>query len=159
MLETKILVKNHKDNLISFIDYEGKHISEKYQEAIKVGRNYIVKLNGTKKWTILDSEMNKMINEEYDIFSSKLLSEGIAIFANLDNTDLHFDAYGYIKLPYILVDVEGLNVISSSVSENGIVYLLNLFYRFTNKDEMLYESFVDKLKKGDIEYLADKYYI
>ena len=46
-----------------------------------------------EKWQILDKNFEPRTNQEYDIFISTLITEGLYIFANI-NKEIEFDDYG-----------------------------------------------------------------
>jgi len=99
-----------------------KAISPIYKEIIPDGDNYIVK-NMNEKWQIVDKNFQPRTKLEYDIFISTLITEGIYIFANIDN-GIEIDDYGYAKLRYTMID-RNLNVIGTNLEE---MYNFNIKY-------------------------------
>lgn len=150
--EDKILIKNYNKDIVYFVDYNINQISNTYKEVVKHKEHYIVKNSETNKWTIIDKNFAKVINEEYDVFSDKFLTEGGYLFANI-STGLDIDEFGYIKINYLLVTDDFKNI------KTDFKNIYNLYYRLENKEnENIYYDLVDKIKKGDVTYPGDLYY-
>lgn len=157
--QRKILIKNYNKNVSYFIDYETKAISPLYKNIIKFEDKYIVKTSDTNKWTIIDQNLNNMLqaNEGFDVFSAKLIKDGILLFANLPEK-LQFDGFDYLKLEYIIVNKE-LKIFNSKISSQPITDIYNLFNKIVKKEnENAYDNFIEKLKRGDIVYPGDEFY-
>ena len=143
VFEDKRLAIKRKPRKITYFasneDEDLKAISPIYKEVIPDGDNYIVK-NMNEKWQIVDKNFQPRTKLEYDIFISTLITEGIYIFANIDN-GIEIDDYGYAKLRYTMID-RNLNVIGTNLEE---MYNFNIKYLNKNSEEE-YRRYVEKLK-------------
>ena len=143
VFEDKRLAIKRKPRKITYFasneDEDLKAISPIYKEVIPDGDNYIVK-NMNEKWQIVDKNFQPRTKLEYDIFISTLITEGIYIFANIDN-GIEIDDYGYAKLRYTMID-RNLNVIGTNLEE---MYNFNIKYLNKNSEEE-YRRYVEELK-------------
>ena len=153
VFEDKRLAIKRKPRKITYFasneDEDLKAISPIYKEVIPDGDNYIVK-NMNEKWQIVDKNFQPRTKLEYDIFISTLITEGIYIFANIDN-GIEIDDYGYAKLKYTMID-RNLNVIGTNLEE---MYNFNIKYLNRNSDEE-YRRYIEKLKDPRYHRIVEK---
>ena len=153
VFEDKRLAIKRKPRKITYFasneDEDLKAISPIYKEVIPDGDNYIVK-NMNEKWQIIDKNFQPRTKLEYDIFISTLITEGIYIFANIDN-GIEIDDYGYAKLRYTMID-RNLNVIGTNLEE---MYNFNIKYLNRNSDEE-YRRYIEKLKDPRYHRIVEK---
>ena len=153
VFEDKRLAIKRKPRKITYFasneDEDLKAISPIYKEVIPDGDNYIVK-NMNEKWQIVDKNFQPRTKLEYDIFISTLITEGIYIFANIDN-GIEIDDYGYAKLRYTMID-RNLNVIGTNLKE---MYNFNIKYLNRNSDEE-YRRYIEKLKDPRYHRIVEK---
>ncbi len=153
VFEDKRLAIKRKPRKITYFasneDEDLKAISPIYKEVIPDGDNYIVK-NMNEKWQIVDKNFQPRTKLEYDIFISTLITEGIYIFANIDN-GIEIDDYGYAKLRYTMID-RNLNVIGTNLEE---MYNFNIKYLNRNSDEE-YRRYIEKLKDPRYHRIVEK---
>ena len=102
-----------------------------------------------EKWQILDKNFEPKTNQEYDIFISTLITEGLYIFANI-NKEIEFDDYGYAKLKYIMID-RNLNTIGTNLEE---IFNFNIKYLNRNNEEE-YRRYIEKLKDPRYNTISD----
>lgn len=151
-----ILIKNHNDNSIYFIDSEGNNVSGVYKELFICNEErYIVK-QSNNKYTIIDSEFNKVSNDEWDFVDTSLISLGIVIFGTSTNA-ISFNDYDYTEnMNLRMVNFDG-NIIC-----DGLQQIYNKYY-YISGDETIsysqrYSEFLDSLKVMESKFVGDEFY-
>lgn len=86
----------------------GKIISPKYKDIIPSQNYYIVK-NENGKYSFIDQNFNKIIDEEYDYIDISFMSRNIFICANYSDT-INIDKYGYVNTLYTIKRIDGADV-------------------------------------------------
>lgn len=142
--EEYILIKNYNTGYIYCINNKGEVLSPTYLDIYMTEDRYIAKNSETNKYQILDLTFNKVIEEEFDIIDTTLLSQGLYICANLDE-EVTFNNYDYANIKYKILDYSG-NVIAENV-EN--------IYDITHKIEKNKEEDFEETKNKFIEDLKD----
>ena len=112
----RVLIKNEVKNSAYFIDSaSGKEVSPSFKEIIvdELNSRYIVK-NNNDKWMLLNKNLERVFQEEFDIVKTDLLKAGIYVFGNFPE-DIKVNEYNYIKIDYIFANNK-MEVISKGVN-------------------------------------------
>ena len=153
--EEYILLKSYNTGYIYCVNNKGEVLSPTYLDIHMTEDRYIAKNSETKKYQILDLRFNKVIEEEFDMIDTSLLSQGLYICANLPEK-LSYSDYGYANIKYKILDYSG-NVIAEEL-EN--VY--DLVYKIEkSKDEEFSkteEKFINDLKDVKCSFVGDELY-
>ena len=149
------LYKDYNDDgKISFVNQNGEKSSESYKEIYIQENRYIVK-NKNNKYTIIDSQYNPIISQEYDYVDTSLVEYGVYLFGNISGV-IEFNEYEYADLDFVMLDYNG-NVICENIEQ-----LYSNFYELGNEDEKIYVSryndFVEKLQSLDNKFVGDRFY-
>lgn len=154
--ENRILIRNYNDKTTYFIDENGEMLSEAYRNIYicKDKERYIVKTL-ENKYKIIDTDYNKIIENEYDVFDTYLANYGLYIVANVDE-EIEFNDYGFAKMNFSIINANG-DVIIDNVEQ---VY--KNFYQISNDKSVAYATrysqFLDNLKSIEYDFVGDKFY-
>jgi hypothetical protein len=152
----KILIRNYNDKTVYFIDEDGEMQSDAYRSIYVCQDNerYIVKTINNK-YQVINTEYNKIIDNEYDVLDPYLANYGLYIVQNIDN-EIEFNDYNFAKMSFSLIN------------ENGDVLLDNIeqiyanYYQISNDKSMSYSTrysqFLEDLKGIEYNFVGDKFY-
>ena len=151
-----MLIKNYNDKTTYFIDENGEMLSEAYRNIYicKNKERYIVKTL-ENKYKIIDTDYNKVIENEYDILDAYLANYGLYIVTNVDE-EIEFNDYGFAKMNFSIINSNG-DVIIDNVEQ---VY--KNFYQISNDKSVAYATrysqFLDNLKSIEYNFVGDSFY-
>lgn len=151
-----ILINNHNDNTIYFIDSEGNAVSDVYKEAFICGDDrYIVK-NKNNKYMVINSEFKKVFESEWDFVDTSLLSVGLYVFGTTGEA-INFNDYNYSEnMNLSIVNADG-----KVVAEN-IQQVYNKYYVISSDKKIAYSKrysdFLNSLKVLDYTFVGDEFY-
>ncbi|MCX4302558.1 MAG: WG repeat-containing protein [Clostridia bacterium] len=152
----RMLIKNYNDKTTYFIDENGEMLSEAYRNIYicKNKERYIVKTL-ENKYKIIDTDYNKVIENEYDILDAYLANYGLYIVTNVDE-EIEFNDYGFAKMNFSIINSNG-DVIIDNVEQ---VY--KNFYQISNDKSVAYATrysqFLDNLKSIEYNFVGDSFY-
>ena len=157
IIDDKILIKNHNNNTIYFINNKNEQISETYKEIFICGYDRFIVKNSKNKYMIIDSNFEKICDSEWDYVDVSLAQVGIFVFGNLKDWEAKFNLYDFAdNMNLTMIDYRG-NVIAE-----GIQQCYNKYY-YIEKDndksnQERYSDFIDNLKIMKCNYIGDKFY-
>lgn len=152
----KILIKNYNDKTIYFIDQNGEMQSPAYRNIYicQDKERYIVKTT-ENKYQIINTEYNKIIENEYDAVDPYLANYGLYIVANLDG-EIEFNDYGYAKMNFSLINMNG------EVILDNIEQIYKNYYQISNDKSVAYSTrysqFLEKVKGIEYNFVGDNFY-
>ena len=152
----KILIKNYNDKTIYFIDENGEMKSPVYKGiyVLQDLSRYIVK-NNNGKYSVIDSDYNKIFEAEYDMFDTYFANEGLYIVQNLDDV-IQFNDYGYAIMSLQLLDSAG------NVLMDGIEQIYENYYQISSDKNIAYSSrygmALDEMKSIEYHFVGDEFY-
>ena len=152
----RMLIKNYNDKTTYFIDENGEMLSEAYRNIYicKNKERYIVKTL-ENKYKIIDTDYNKVIENEYDVLDAYLANYGLYIVTNVDE-EIEFNDYGFAKMNFSIINSNG-DVIIDNVEQ---VY--KNFYQISNDKSVAYATrysqFLDNLKSIEYNFVGDSFY-
>ena len=143
-IDNYILIKSYENNMIFFVDYQGKAVSPQYKEIYILDTSYIVK-NENNKCAVIGKDFKNKFAKEYDIIDPKLYSLGLYVCANI-NDEIIFNSQNYAEnINYEIIDLNG-NMISNDFYQQ--VYSLPLIprieYQRYKNGAYEYDSELDK---------------
>lgn len=151
-----ILIHNHNNDTIYFIDNDGNIVSDVYKEIfIYNNERYIVK-NSKNKYMVINSEFEKVFDSEWDFVDTSLLSIGLYVFGTTSGV-IDFNDYNYSENMKLSVLDENGRVVAGDVEQ---VY--NKYYSISS-DETLkysqrYSDFLNGLKVLNYRFVGDEFY-
>ena len=153
----KILIKNHNNNTIYFINNKNEQLSDSYKEIFICGYDRYIAKNNKNKYMVIDSNFEKVFESEWDFVDTSLVQIGIFIFGNLKDWEAEFNDYNFAdNMNLTMIDYTG-NVIADNV---GQVY--NKFYYISDNEKKSaserYSEFIDSLKVMKCTYIGDQFY-
>ena len=152
----KILLRNYNDKTVYFIDGNGEMKSPAYKSIyiLQDESKYIVK-NNNSKYSVIDTEYNKVFDAEYDMIDPYLANYGLYIVQNLDNV-IDFNDYGYAKMSLQLVDNTG------NILMDGIEQIYGNYYEISSDKTVAYSSrygiALDSMKSIEYNFVGDDFY-
>ena len=153
-----ILLKDHNKDTIYFInnDTEINVLSSSYKEIFICDEDrYIVK-KSNNKYTVIDSNYQPIIDEEWDFVDLSLVSQNIYIFGKTNGV-INFNEYNYANNMKLKVFDRDGNVIIENVEQ-----IYNTYYEISDDEEQKYadrySSFLNNLKKMNTEFVGDEFY-
>lgn len=157
-IKGNILLKDHNKDTIYFInnDTEINVLSSSYKEIFICDEDrYIVK-KSNNKYTVIDSNYQPIIDEEWDFVDLSLVSQNIYIFGKTNGV-INFNEYNYASnMKLKAFDRDG-NVIIENAEQ-----IYNTYYEISDDEEQKYadrySSFLNNLKKMNIEFVGDEFY-
>ncbi len=149
----RILIRNYNDNTVYFSDTSGNPLSEKYKDIFIMNNNrYIVKNEEDGRIKVIDSSLNKVFEQEYDIINTRLVSEKLYVCMDVEK-EIKFNDYNFAKMYFSLVNDNGETVL------DNIEQIYNEYYeKPTDKSKTGYEKFVEELKDLKYNFVGDKFY-
>lgn len=153
-----ILLKDHNQNTIYFInnDNEINILSPSYKEIFICDENrYIVK-KSNNKYTVVDSNYQDIIDEEWDFVDLSLVSQNIYIFGKANGV-INFNEYNYASnMKLKLFDRDG-NVMLENAEQ-----IYDTYYEISADENKKYadrySSFLNNLKTMKTEFVGDEFY-
>lgn len=152
----KILIKNYNDKTVYFIDENGEVKSPAYRNIYVSQDNsrYIVK-NVNGKYSVIDSEYNKVFDGEYDMLDPYLVNQGLYIVQDLDDV-INFNDYGYAIMSLKLLDADG------NILLDGIEQIYGNYYQISSDKSVAYSSrygiVLDEMKSIKYDFVGDEFY-
>lgn len=151
----RVLIKNEVKNSAYFIDKAtGKEVSPSFKEIVvdTINSRYLVK-NNNDKWMLLNKNLERVFQEEFDIAKTDLLKAGIYVFGNFPD-EIEVNEYNYIKINYIFANNK-MEVISK-----GVNFFYDSFDKFQKKNitQNDYEKFKQEVSGVKSNIILDKYY-
>ncbi len=155
--EDKILLRNYNNDTIYFINQDKKIVSEEYKDIFICSQNrYIVRNNNDDGFfKIINENYENIYDREFAAISPILASQNLYLITN-DTSDLKINDYGYIKMNWTLINVDG-----ETIAE-GIEQVYNQYYKYpenTVKDNKTYEEFEEKIKALNYRFVGDQFYL
>ncbi len=150
----KMLIKNYNNHTIYFINEKGDVVSDIYKEIYIASEYYIVK-NNNHKYSVINSDFQKVFEPEFDVIDPYLAQYGLYICANT-NEAIEFNDYGFAKMNWQLLNAQGQTIL------DGIEQIYGNFYQISNDKQIpfvtRYEQFLEDLKKIEFHFVGDKFY-
>lgn len=152
----KILIKNYNDKTVYFIDENGEMKSPAFRNIYicQDKERYIVKTTNNK-YQIINTDYNKIIENEYDVIDPYFANYGLYIVANIDS-EIEFNEYNYAKMNFSLLNANG-DVILENIEQ---IYK-NYYQLSTDKSiaySTRYSQFLDKIKGIEYNFVGDNFY-
>ncbi len=156
IFENFILIKNHNDNTIYFIDLDGKIVSDVYKEIFICNEDRFIVKNKKNKYIVINSKFEKVFDGEWDFVDASLVSENVYIFGTTKEV-IDFNDYNLAEnMKMQLLDYDG-NVLMDNVEQ---VY--GKYYNISDDKSIAYSSrysdFLNVLKTMDYDFIGDRYY-
>lgn len=157
IVDDKILIKNHKNNTIYFVNNKTEQLSETYKEVFICGYDRFIVKNSKNKYMVIDSTFQKVFDSEWDYVDTSLLQYGLFVFGNLKDWNAEFNPYNYVdNMNLTIIDYMG-NTIIENIQQS-----YNKYYYIQNEDNQIdnekYNEFIDNLKVMKCKYIGDKFY-
>jgi len=151
-----VLIKNHNDNTIYFIDDKGAMVSSVYKELFVLGEDKFIVKNNKNKYIVINSAFEKVFESEWDFVDTSLLSVGILVFGTSNDT-IDFNDYDFAKnMNLKMLDMNG-NIIVDNLQQ---VY--NKYYYISGDKTVSYSEryseFLNNLKVMKSEFVGDEFY-
>ena len=153
----KILIKNHNDNTIYFINNKNEKISEIYKEIFICGYDRFIVKNSRNKYMVIDSNFEKIFESEWDFVDTSLVQIGIFVFGNTKDWNVEFNNFDFVQnMNLTMIDYMG-NILIEGVQQsyNKYYYILR---DDTKSNSQLYSEFLEDLKIMKCNYIGDKFY-
>ena len=155
--DEKVLIKNHKDNTIYFINRKTEQLSETYKEIFICGYDRFVVKNSKNKYMVIDSNFQKVFDSEWDFVDTSLAQIGIFTFGNTKDWEAEFNDYNYAEnMNLTMIDYMG-NVLQENIQQ---CYTKN--YEMPKDDKKSnserYSDFLENLKIMKPSYIGDRFY-
>ena len=157
IVDDKILIKNHNNNTIYFIDNKNDQISDTYKEVFICGYDRLIVKNSKNKYMVIDFNFQKVFESEWDFVDTSLAQVGIFVFGNLKDWEAEFNPYDFAEnMNLTMIDYMG-NVVAENVQQ---VY--NKYYYISNDEKKStaekYSDFIDSLKVMKYKFIGDQFY-
>jgi len=151
-----ILIKNHQNNTIYFIDNDGNIVSDIYKEVFVCDNNRFIVKNDKNKYMVIDSNFKKVFDSEWDFVDTSLISAGLYIFG-ITSGVIEFSEYNYAEnMNLNILDYNG-NVIIENVQQ-----IYNKTYSILGEKEEAYSKrysdFLNDLKVLNYTFVGDEFY-
>ena len=153
----KVLIKDHKDGSIYFMNQKNEKLSETYKEIFICDYDRFVVKNSKNKYMMIDSNFQKVFDSEWDFVDTSLAQVGVFTFGNVKDWEAQFNVYDFAEnMNLTMIDYLG-NVIQDNVQQ---VY--NKYYYLENDDKKSksekYSDFLDNLRVMKVSYIGDEFY-
>jgi hypothetical protein len=151
-----ILIKNHNDNTVYFIDSNSNCVSDVYKEIyIASDTRFIVK-QSNNKYTIINENFEKVKDIEFDFVDVTLVKAGLIATGNSSNA-IAFNDYDYAEnMQLNIIDLDG-----NTVFENA-KQIYNKYYNISNDTSITYaerySEFLNNLKVINATFIGDEFY-
>ena len=73
VIDDKVLIKNHNNNTIYFINNKNEKLSDTYKEIFICGYNRFIVKNDKNKYMVIDSNFQKVFDSEWDFVDTSLV--------------------------------------------------------------------------------------
>ena len=151
----KILIRNYNNKTVYFSDSAGNPVSEIYKDIFISNNNrYIVKNNTDGRMKVLDGNLNKVFEPEYDVINTRLVSKNLYLCMNI-NDEIEFNDYGFAKMNFSLVNDYGIVILEN------IEQIYSEYFEMPDEDgkeKEKYESFIEELTDLKYNFVGDKFY-
>ena len=151
----KVLIKNYNNQTIYFSDSSGNPLSEIYKDIFVSNNNrLIVKNEKDGKIKVIDGNLNKVFEPEYDVINTRLTPENLYLCMNT-GSKIKFNDYKFAKMNFTLINDNGEIVI------DNIEQIYDEYFEFpdeSSKEKENYEKFLEDLKDLKYEFVGDKFY-
>ena len=151
----KILIRNYNNKTVYFSDSSGNPVSEIYKDIfVKDNNRYIVKNQENQKIKVIDGNLNKVFEEEFDIINTRLVHKNLYMCMNISEK-ITFNDYGFAKMNFTLINDNG-----EIVLEN-VEQIYNEYYELpseSEKEKENYQIFIEDLKDLKYNFVGDKFY-
>lgn len=153
----KILIKNHNNNTIYFVNNKTEQLSDSYKEVFICGYDRFIVKNNKNKYMVIDSTFQKVFESEWDFVDTSLVQYGLFVFGNLKDWEAQFNPYDFAdNMNLTVIDYMG-NLIADNVQQ-----IYGKYYYISNDEKKStaekYSEFIDNLKIMKCNYIGDKYY-
>jgi hypothetical protein len=150
------LIKNHNDDTIYFIDSDGNSISNVYKEIFVCNLDRFIVKQSNNKYAIIDSEFNKVTEQEWDFVDASLAGAGIVVFGTTSDA-ISFNDYDYAEnMKLRIVNLDG-NIVCDNLEQ---VY--NKYYYISENENQSYSQryseFLSSLKVMTSTFVGDEFY-
>ena len=151
-----ILIKNHNDDTIYFIDEEGTIVSDIYKEVFICNDERFIVKNENNKYIVINSSFEKVFDGEWDFVNTSLLSSNLYIFGTI-NDNISFSNFDYAENLNLQILNEDGNVIIDNAQQ-----IYNIEYKISDDDSLSYSEkyseFLNNLKTMNVAYVGDQFY-
>lgn len=149
----KILLRNYNNQTIYFSDRTGNILSEIYKDIfISNDNRYIVRKESDEKLKVIDANLNKVFEQEYDVINTTLASKKLYLCMNIEK-EIKFNDYGFAKLNFLLVNDNG------DIILDNIEQIYGDYFKIADeKDKESYNVFLRELKDLKYNFVGDKFY-
>ena len=153
----KILIKNHNNDTIYFVNSKTEQLSETYKEVFICGYDRFIVKNTKNKYMVIDSNFEKVFESEWDFVDTSLVQVGIFVFGNLKDWEAEFNLYDFAdNMNLTMIDYMG-NVIAEGIQQSyNKYYYISQDSKKSNAER--YSDFIDNLKIMKCSYIGDKFY-
>lgn len=157
ILDDKILIKNHNNNTVYFINNKNEQLSETYKEVFICGYDRFIVKNSKNKYMVINSNFEKVFESEWDFVDPSLAQIGIFVFGNLKDWEAEFNVYDFVdNMNLTMIDYMG-NVIADGIEQSyNKYYYISEDSKKSNAER--YSDFIDHLKIMKCNYIGDKFY-
>lgn len=111
--------------------------------------------NTKGKYSVIDSEYNKVFDGEYDVLDPYLSNYGLYIVANTDEK-IEFNKYNFARMKFLLLDSNG------DIIMDDIEQIYGNYYQISNDKtvsaDTRYAQFLEKLKSIEYSFVGDEFY-
>ena len=157
IVDDKVLVKDHKDNKIYFMNTKNEKLSDTYKEIFICGYDRFIVKNSKNKYMVINSNFEKVFESEWDFVDTSLVQYGIFVFGNLKDWEAEFNAYDFAtNMNLTMIDYMG-NILAENVQQS-----YNKYYYISDDDKKTaaekYNEFIDNLKEIKCNYIGDQFY-
>ncbi len=151
-----VLIKNHNNNTVYFINNKDEIVSDIYKEIFICGQDIFLVKNSKNKYMVINSNFEKVFESEWDFVDTSLISIGLFVFGTSKDA-ISFNAYDYAEnMNLKILDFNG-NVVA-----DGIEQCYNKFYYISNDTSKpyseRYSDFLNGLKTMNNSFFGDEFY-
>ena len=151
-----ILIKNHNDDTIYFIDSEGTMVSDVYKEVFICDDDRFIVKNENNKYVVIDLSFEQIFDGEWDFVNTSLLSNGIYIFGTITDT-VSFSDFNYAEnLSLQILDEDGNTIIENVQQIYTVIYSISDDTNQTYSER--YSEFLSNIKNMNVSYVGDEFY-
>ena len=151
-----ILIKNHNDDTIYFINEDGEIVSDIYKEVYICNDNRFIVKNENNKYIVIDLNFEKVFDGEWDFVDTSFLSSGFYVFGTVSDI-VTFSDFDYAEnLNFQMLDENGNTII------DNVQQIYNLEYKISDDSSLSYSerysNFLSDLKSVNVSYVGDQFY-
>lgn len=151
-----ILIKNHNDNTIYFINSDGDMVSDVYKEVFICNQDRFIVKNKNNKYIVINSSFEKVFESEWDFVDTSLVSVGLYIFGTTSGV-INFNDYDFAENMNLKILNEDGNIIIDNAQQ-----IYTKYYYISGDGKVAYSQryseFLNELKVMKNKLIGDEFY-